>query len=147
MTQFWLFLCSFSKLPSIALFKKLISLQNFAANFLLFCFFQLLKTQKTLKIKISTSVWSLQHPNAGWNIQPKLQKVWELKTLLLGGVDGLNSHSISCGSHDCKKLTLSTSSPIWHSYKPKKISSTFKWRIQNFRRKRCKTRWAIVHWN
>ena len=38
----------------------------YAANFLLFFSFLPLKT---LKLHILKSVWSAQHPNAGWNIQ------------------------------------------------------------------------------
>ena len=40
-------------------------LQNLAGNFLLFWLF----VQKTLKMTISTSVWSAQQPNTGRNIQ------------------------------------------------------------------------------
>ena len=44
-------------------------MQNFAANFLLYLTCFSLLTQKTLKMHISTGVWSAQHPNAGPNIQ------------------------------------------------------------------------------
>ena len=45
--------------------KKTCFLQNFASNFLLSLAF----SKKTSKMTISTSVWSAQHPNSGWNIQ------------------------------------------------------------------------------
>ena len=48
--------------------NKPIETTNFAANILLFIFFNSLPL-KTLKMKISTSVWGAQHPNAGQNIQ------------------------------------------------------------------------------
>ena len=42
--------------------------ENFAANYMFFLLF----STKTLKMTISTSVWSAQHPNAGRNIQQTL---------------------------------------------------------------------------
>ena len=46
--------------------KKHVFLQKFAANFLLFLSFF---AEKMLRMTISTSVWTAQHPNAGRNIQ------------------------------------------------------------------------------
>ena len=46
--------------------KNCFYLLQFAANFLLFQFFF---AAKTLKMTISTNVWSAQHPNTGRNIQ------------------------------------------------------------------------------
>ena len=43
-----------------------------------FAFFFSFLVQKTLKIKILTSVWSAQHPNAGRNIQQTSN--WEKQT-------------------------------------------------------------------
>ena len=45
--------------------KKMCFLQKFSCKFPFFSFLSL----KTLKMTISTSIWSAQHPNAGWNIQ------------------------------------------------------------------------------
>ena len=57
--------------PSTSVFcanlKKII-FSEFCSKFLTFlCFF--LSAQKTLKTHILTSIWSVQHPEAGWNIQ------------------------------------------------------------------------------
>ena len=49
--------------------KKKFFLLNFAANLLFFIMFFQLLAQKMLKMTISTSVWGVQHPNAGRNIQ------------------------------------------------------------------------------
>ena len=48
--------------------KKIRFLLSFTPKRLLFTFFSFL-AQKTLKMKISTSMWGAQHPNAGQNIQ------------------------------------------------------------------------------
>ena len=44
--------------------KKKKNLLNFAPNLFLFAFFQLFNI-KTLKMKISTRIWGVQHLNAG----------------------------------------------------------------------------------
>ena len=44
-------------------------LPHFAPNLLTFCIFFCFLAQKILKIKISTSAWSAQHPKACQNIQ------------------------------------------------------------------------------
>ena len=49
-------------------------LLNFAANFFVFvCFF--IFSTKSIQIKILTSVWSAQHPNAGQNMQQLLLSI------------------------------------------------------------------------
>ena len=52
----------FNSPPSGANFKKCVFCKNFLQ---ISCFF----AEKTMKMTISTSKWSAQHPNAGPNIQ------------------------------------------------------------------------------
>ena len=52
-------------------------LLNFAANFILFCIFAFFNflAKKRLKTNISTSIQSVQHTNAGQNIQHLLMLI------------------------------------------------------------------------
>ena len=49
--------------------KKNIFCQTICPKFVTFLHFLSFLSQKMLKMKISTSIWGLQHPNAGQNIQ------------------------------------------------------------------------------